>query len=287
MLMATWGTQPGGWTKIILVFAVPLTIVGLLRFFCIKELDMVDEATGAVKKEDDITLKSGLFAISKNKYLFLFVAATFFCAVINNVNSGVGSYFFQYIIGDIGKMAAVGMLGLLTPFTLVIFPLAVRKGGAMNFVRLGLVLAIVGNIIKYFAGSNLTLVIIGSLIASIPGPAMIQMIGSMFMIMCMDYGEWKTGIRPESMLNSVNGFASKVGAGVGSGVLGVIMGMTGFVSGAAEQSEAALTAIQMGYSIVPAVLCVIMLVILHFFDLEKRQGQIRAELAERKAAKTE
>ena len=262
-----------------LVFAVPLTIIGLFRFLFIKEIE-VDDSVGAQKK-DDISLKEGLKAIAKNKYLFIFVGATFFCAVFNNLNSGIGTYYFQYIMGDIGKMSIIGMLGLLTPFTLMIFPLAVRKGNAMNFVRLGLVLAVAGCTVKYFAGSNMTLVLIGSLLMMLPGAAMLQMIGSMFMIQCMDYGEWKTGVRVEAMMNSVNGFASKVGAGIASGLLGVLMGAAGFISGAETQSTSALTAIRMGYSIVPAILCIIMLVILHFYDLEKKQGEIRDELAKR------
>lgn len=278
-LIARWGSQPGGWTKIMLVFAVPLTIIGMFRFIFIKEIE-VDDSVGAQKK-DDISLKEGLKAIAKNKYLFIFVGATFFCAVFNNLNSGIGTYYFQYIMGDIGKMSIIGMLGLLTPFTLMIFPLAVRKGNAMNFVRLGLVLAVAGCTVKYFAGSNMTLVLIGSLLMMLPGAAMLQMIGSMFMIQCMDYGEWKTGVRVEAMMNSVNGFASKVGAGIASGLLGVLMGAAGFISGAETQSTSALTAIRMGYSIVPAILCIIMLVILHFYDLEKKQGEIRAELAKR------
>lgn len=282
-LIAKWGSQPGGWTKIILVYAVPLTIIGMFRFIFIKEID-TDESVGAQKK-DDITLKEGLKAIAQNKYLFLFVGATFFCAVFNNLNSGIGTYFFQYITGDIGKMSVISMLGLLTPFTLVIFPLAVRKGNAMNFVRFGLVLAIVGCAVKYFAGANMVLIFIGSLLMMIPGASMLQMIGSMFMIQCMDYGEWKTGVRVEAMMNSVNGFASKVGGGIASGLLGVMMGAAGFVSGAETQSASALTAIRMGYSIVPAILCIIMLVILHFYDLEKKQGEIRADLAERAKVK--
>lgn len=278
-LIAKWGSQPGGWTKIMLVYAVPLTIIGMFRFIFIKEVE-VDDNVGAQKK-DDISLKEGLKAITKNKYLFIFVGATFFCAVFNNLNSGVGTYFFQYIMGDIGKMSVVSMLGLLAPFALVVFPLAVRKGQAMNFVKLGLILAIAGCVVKYFAGSNMTLIFIGSLLMMLPGASMLQMIGSIFMIQCMDYGEWKTGVRIEAMMNSVNGFASKVGAGIASGLLGVLMGAAGFISGAETQSASALTAIRMGYSIVPAILCLIMLVILHFYDLEKKQGEIRAELAKK------
>ena len=65
-MIAKWGSQPGGWTKIMLVYAVPLTIVGLFRFFFIKE--EVEDETAGVQKKDDITLKEGLKAIAKNKF---------------------------------------------------------------------------------------------------------------------------------------------------------------------------------------------------------------------------
>lgn len=44
ILMATWGTQPGGWTKIMLVFGVPFTIVGMIRFLCIKEIEVGNQS---------------------------------------------------------------------------------------------------------------------------------------------------------------------------------------------------------------------------------------------------
>lgn len=179
-------------------------------------------------------------------------------------------------------MSLIGMLGLLTPFVLILFPIAVRKIGGMNFVRIGLVTAIIGNVIKYFAGTNIPMLLAGSLIAAIPGASALMMIGSIFVIQCMDYGEWKTGIRVEGMVNSVYGFATKVGSGLASGLLGLLMALAGFVGGAAKQVSSANTAIVWGYSLIPALLCVIMMVILHFYKLEKETGKIQAELEEKR-----
>lgn len=107
------------------------------------------------------------------------------------------------------------------------------------------------------------------------------MIGSIFVIQCMDYGQWKTGVRIEGPVNSVYGFASKIGSGLANGLAGVILGAAGFVGASAVQTDQAITAIQLSYSIVPAILCVIMLVILHFYDLEKNEAQIKKELTEK------
>lgn len=280
VLMATWGKQPGGWTKIMLVFAVPFTIVGLIRFFCIKEIEV--EETAAQKSGSTLSFKDSIRSIAHNKYLFILAGAALLCNVYNGINSAVGSYYFQYIVGDLASMSLIGMLGLLTPFVLLLFPIAVRKIGGMNFVRIGLVTAIIGNVIKYFAGANVRMILVGSLIAAIPGASTLIMIGTIFVIQCMDYGEWKTGIRVEGMVNSVFGFATKVGSGLASGLLGLLMAVAGFVGGATQQVPSANTAIVWGYSLIPALLCVAMMIILHFYKLEKDTGKIQGELEERR-----
>ena len=272
ILMETWGPQPGGWTKIILVFGIPFCFIGLFRFFFVKELD--DSEISAVENAnvaEKISFKDSLKSISKNVPLFILSAAALLCSVNNGINSAVGSYYFQYIVGDLSAMGMVSMLALLTPFVLMLFPLAVRKIGGMNFVRIGLVTAIIGNVIKYFAGADMTLIMVGSLIAAIPGASTLMMIGSIFVIQCMDHGEKQTGIRVEGMVNSVYGFATKVGSGLASGLLGLIMSASGFVGGAEVQTTSALATIRWGYSLIPALICAAMLVILHFYTLEKKE----------------
>ena len=284
-LMNTWGRQPGGWTKIMLVFGIPFSIIGLIRFFVIKELpeEELKAIEGEnVKASNEISFKETIKLLLKNKYIFILSGAILLCAIVNGINSTVGSYFFEYYIGDLNKMTSVAMLALISPFALFLFPLAVRKIGGMNFVRIGLLLAILGNVIKFFAGTNMTGIMIGSFISIFPGASAILMIGSIFVIQCMDYGQWKTGVRIEGPVNCVYGFASKVGSGLSAGLAGAILGAAGFIEGATAkgltQPASAMSAIQWAYSLVPALMCVIMLVILHFYDLEKNGEKIKAEL---------
>lgn len=281
LLMNTWGRETGGWTKIMLVFAVPFTLIGLIRFWAIKELpeELLQEASGETTKEsNDVSMKEMIHLLVHNKYIFILSAACLLCAVINGMNMTVGSYFFEYYIGDLNQMSVVSMLGLVSPFALVLFPIAVRKIGGLNFVKIGLVLAVIGNAIKFIAGKNMALIMLGSFISTVPGASALLMIGSIFVIQCMDYGQWKTGVRLEGPVNCVYGFASKVGSGIASGLAGALLGAAGFVGASETQTASALTAIQMSYSIVPLIICVIMLVILHFYDLEKNGEQIKQNL---------
>lgn len=181
-------------------------------------------------------------------------------------------------------MSVIGVMGLVAPFMLLIFPLALRKIGGMNFVKVGIVVAIIGSVLKYFAGDNMTLIVIGSLLAGV-GLPMITMVGAIFGIQCMDYGEWKTGIRIEGMINAVGGFATKVGSGLASGLVGLVMGMTGYVGGAATQNASANTAIVWCFSLIPGILCIAMFILCSFYDLEKKIDRIRKELVERNVQK--
>lgn len=212
----------------------------------------------------------------KNKQLWVLTAAALLCAVNNGLTAATGSYYFEYIVGDLEKMSIVGTLGIFTPFVLLLFPLAVRKVGGMNFVRIGLVTAIIGNVIKYFAGANMGMILAGSIISMIPGASALMMIGSIFVIQCMDHGEkrlvsgWK-----EWLILFMDLLQSRRRSSEWS--VRVIMAMAGFISGAAEQSGSALMAVRMWYSLVPAVICGLMLIILHFYTLERDNMRDAAE----------
>ena len=277
MMMATWGSQPGGWTKIALVLGLPSCLLGLIRFLYIKE------ERDVTMEKDNVSLKESLQCLFQNKYVFIQAGAGLLSMLAVNVASASQTYYFTYIVGDLAKMSAIGVMGLAAPLALLIFPLALRKIGGMNFVKIGAVLAFIGSAMKYFAGANMTLILTGSLLAGVGAPA-ITMIGAIFVIQCIDYGEWKTGIRVEGIINAVGGFATKVGSGLASGLVGMIMGMAGYVGGgAATQSASANTAIVWCFSLVPAIFCVAMFILCCFYDLEEKSGKIREELEERHA----
>ncbi len=277
MLMASWGHQPGGWTKISLVYAVPLTIIGLSRFFFVKELNVEEKTVNASK----ISTKEAIFALFHNKYVFILAGAVLLANIITNMAGVVGAYYFTYIVGDLSMLSMVGLVGLVAPVVLLLFPLAMKHIGAMNFVRIGLWIALGGNVLKYFAGANVGLVVLGQMLSGIGSSVITMMIG-VFIIQCMDYGEWKLGKRVEGTLNSITGFSSKVGSGVASGGIGLFMAVSGYVGKAEVQIDSALSAIVWSYSLIPALLCLLIIIILHFYDLDKKMGQIQEDLKARK-----
>ena len=260
-LMATWGTQPGGWGKIAIVYGLPMCAVGMLRFFFIKEKDDGTTVNSTIK------IKTNLRNVMRNKYIFILAPATALCLLVQTISSIVGTYYFTYIIGDLALMSYAGMIGLASPLLLLLFPAATRTIGGMNFIRIGLALAVIGSLIKLINPSNLALVITSQLLGNL-GLTSLLMMGGYFALQCIDYGEQKTGSRAEGLTSAVSGLFGRVAAGLASVLVGTAMGVAGYVNNAAQQIPQAENMIIALYSWIPAVLCAIILVILHFYDLD-------------------
>ncbi len=277
ILIDMWGSASGGWTRIILIFAIPLSILGLARFFFIKEI-VTEQGEG--KQKQKVKLKESLLALKENKYIFMIAMGILLANLINVIGTSINIHYFSYIVGDISLLSIIGITLLITPLFMLFFPLLSKKLGTIGIVRMGIIIGIIGNIIKFFAGANLPLLIVGNLMAGISTVPLTIMVNT-FLIDCMDYGEWKTGIRVEGLMTSVNNFSEKLGSGLASGGVGIIMGMAGYDGTLAVQSASAQFSIVALYSIIPAIFLGIILFVLHFYDLDKNISDIRMDLKNR------
>lgn len=280
ILMGTLGTSRGGWTTMMLIVGIPLALIGFSRFLVVKEIN--DEVSAPSTK---LEAKDFLPAL-KNKYVWILVINTLLVFMIQNGNSAVGTYYFQYIVGDVTLMSTVGMLGLVSPFLLLFMPKLLQKISITQLFSCFFVIGAVGGILRQFAGANMALIMISSILLTLAllPPSYFNLI---LITYIMDYHEWKTGNRVEGVIAAINSFSSKLAGGLASGGVGLIMGMAGFDGTAAVITGGARAAIVALYGIVPGVLFIACFIVIHFFDLEKKLPQIRSELAQRRAAKIE
>ncbi len=275
ILMGTIGLEPGGWTKLAMIFALPLGAIGIGRFIFVKEREDV-----VVNQNQRVPVKTLVKSLKGNPYIFILAASVLFFNWVNS-QATVGTYYFQYIVGDVTKASVIGMLSLLTPVALIFMPMLLKKMSFSKVVILGSILGVVGNVIKGLAGANMTMIVVGSFLcvfAALP----LNFYATVMAISCMDYSEWKTGERVEGAFSAMNGFASKVGAGLSSVVIGFAMGAAGFDGAAATQSASAINSIVILFSWLPAVLFVIIIILMKFYKLDDMMPQITAELEERR-----
>ncbi|WP_346908474.1 MFS transporter [Faecalicatena orotica] len=269
------GTTKEGWTIIALILGVPMAVIGILRFVFIKEV--VSTASEQSEKKETISVKEGLRCIFKNKYIWILAGMGLTVSIITNIGSATQTYYFKYIIGNIGLATLVSLSGLVTPIVMIFFPVLSRKLGTIKLIRVGAVIGVIGYVIRTLGGSNLVMLTVGSLLAGI-AVLPLSMMMSIYLIDCMDYGEWKTGTRVEGLMSSVNSFLGKLGSGIASGIVGLIMGLVGYDGTLAVQSTLVNTTIIALFNWLPLVMTICLLVLAVIYKLDKELPQIKKEL---------
>lgn len=291
--IATLGATKSGWFTLSLTMAVPLALIGILRFFLCKEIledvpakaaDTAEEAIeGKAQESQKLKLSDMLKLLAKNKYVFIVVGLMLITNVINGMGPAT-TYYFKYMMGDIGLMSIASMTSLITPLALVFFPVLSRKFGTTKILQVGAGMGIVGMIIRTVGGPNMTTIIVGGVFSGLAVMPISMMINT-YLIDCMDYGEWKTGVRVEGLIASVVNFSSKVGGAIASGLVGFVMGIAGYDGSLAEQSAAANTAIVGLYNWLPLVLFIVMLVLSLTYQMDKFRPQMQADLKKKHEGK--
>ena len=278
-LMGTLATSQAGWIKLIAIFAVPMTVLGMLRFFVVKETNDVDVKSGNQKVE----FKDILEVLKKNPYIYILALSSLVMNIITNM--GVNVFYFTDIVGNVGLMGVLAATQFIILPLMFIFPQILKKISVMKLIRIGILCTIAGFTINFFAGSNLILLIIGNLLTG-GGAVPISMLGALIIIECAEYNEYIGIRRLEGTLGAVNGFANKVGAGLGAGLLGILIGLAGYDGNLAVQPASAITMVRLLYSLIPAAMYAVVYIVCRFYKLDKMMPEIKkTNEANRAAAK--
>lgn len=276
--VATVGTTRQGWMLISVVMSIPLTLFGLLRFFFVKERRQSAETVS-----QNFTIKDMLSAIMQNKYILLFSLIILISNVGSNLVNSVQTYYFQYIMGDLSLASIMSLSMLAIIIVIILTPMLSNKFGFLKVMRATTLLGMIGYIIRIFAPTNMGLLFGSNILAMMGFYTMFSFAGT-FVIDCIDYGEWKTGQRNEGTIACAQSVTAKIGTAVGVGLIGLLMGLSGYDGALTVQPDSANIMIIMLFSVVPAVFCLIQLILLHLYDLDKIQPQIHADLEKRRNA---
>lgn len=272
--------EASGWRTLILIFAIPLAIIGIMRFLFLKEDPQIDagQTNSRIKLKEIVTmLKSNPYAWSFAGMIGLYQLA---------IGFGAGSYYFTYVVGDIGAFGLVSAMAMVLLPIMLIFPALIKKMGmAKLFIVMG-VISFIGYVTVFFAGNSLAMVYLGVIVTNL-----VSLPCSYLQTPCiMDlstFNEYNGFHRMEGTTGVVSGFTQKVLNGIGTGLTGVFMSVAGFVSSSSnmvvEQPSNAILMIRLLYSLIPGVCMIgIVLCALHFNKLEKRMPEIEAIVKERK-----
>jgi glucuronide carrier protein len=99
----------------------------------------------------------------------------------------------------------------------------------------------------------------------------------------VDYGEWRSGVRAEGSSYAVLSFTRKTGQGIGGAIAAYTIGLGGYISGSASQTDAAVTSIRVAAGAIPAGLIIGAVAVMLAYPLtEKAFRAMVAEMAQRR-----
>ena len=102
----------------------------------------------------------------------------------------------------------------------------------------------------------------------------------------VEFGQWKTHIRQESLIFAGGSIGTKVGAGLASALMTGMLSAAGYIStstGSVTQPESALNCIVTIYKFGPAIVAGIAVITLALYKLDKKYPSIMEELMKREA----
>lgn len=198
-----------------------------------------------------------------------------------SVNGGATVYFAKDILGDRDLVSTInGIFNIVQIAGMFFIAMLVKKYGKRNVFAIGLVLDMVGMMVLNFSGGSMGLIVVSSIIRGIGnscgGATMWAMVSD-----TIDYGEWKTGVRTEGLVNSACSFGYKIGNGIGSALLGLILELGGYVGEAAVQSASAIASIRVCFVWIPMAVYAAGLIIMKFYHLDQEFDGIISDLTKR------
>ena len=153
------------------------------------------------------------------------------------------------------------------------------------FLYIGVVAT--GSMTFYFCNivlSNIAILTYTSMASTIPAiivnlvmPSLVPRFGKR-KLMIVGYGEWKTGVRSEGLVNSCTSFGMKVGIGLGSAVGTWLLSLGNYDGTLAQQPESAINMICFGYGYLGAVVGVIILILCVMMNIDKHLPEIQKTL---------
>lgn len=265
-LVEFFGDNASAWTKTFCVLGLLAVIAFLFTFFGTKER-VVSVAQKQSSEKVDVPFKEGIRALFKNKYWILMTVMLALFFLMYSVNGGSTVYYAKDILGDKSLVGTInGIFNAVQIVAMFFIAMLVKKFGKRNVFSLGLVLDIIGMLMLNFSEGAMAMIVASSIVRGLGnacgGATMWAMVSD-----TIDYGEWKNGYRTEGLVNSACSFGYKIGNGIGSALLGVILEAGGYIGEAAVQSASALVSIRVCFVWIPIVVYICGLIIMKFWKL--------------------
>lgn len=268
------GYSASGFSKWAVICGICLV---LFSFICV----LSTKERNVVYNKEKFSFKQMFKVIAKNDQLVVFMIF----AMISNagwyLTSGTAVYYFTDVLGKSTAQSLFSTIGAVgSVLGLLVIPILSKKLSNRKIYQISLIMAIFGYVLMFIFGPVLKITIaldLSYIIASI-GIGSMFVAQTVFLADIVDYGEYKTGNRNESITFSMKGFLQKMAYTIQTiflfGGLGIMNYNSQITTG--NINEATKNAIGIICFGVPPVLILISLIV--FSTKFKLHGELRQKV---------
>ena len=264
-------------TFITMAFAVIGFVLYLWCFFTARE-------TAQHHEEGRAGLVASLRMMGRNRPLMVLCASSLLFLTGMFSLQTVGVYYARDVLGHADLyivITIVQTVGMIAAAGLI--PKAVEAFGKKRTYIIAGVIAFIGGLAVAVAPGSIPAIGLVSFAVLGFGLGVINTLIFALQPDTVDYEEWVSGVRTEGASYSLLSFTRKAGQGVGGAAAAFTIGLGGYVSGAAGQSDAALTAIRIAAGAVPAIVILAASAVMLTYPLtEDALRKMVGEIAERR-----
>ena len=87
---------------------------------------------------------------------------------------------------------------------------------------------------------------------------------------CVEYGEWKTGLRNDGFQYAFVSLGNKIGMAIGTAMLAALLGKYGYVANQ-TQNDTVISIMKHAFTTIPGILWIVTAVVLFFYRLNKKR----------------
>lgn len=265
----------------LLIAALYGCIFAACHIFCFAKTKEVVE----IPPKQKTSLKIQLKAVLKNRPYLIALAGQFLFGVTLYGRNADALYYFTYVEGDKALFSTYSLC-IIIPSIIgaacfpLLFKLTNNKGRSASIFAL---LTGVSMFSMYFFT-----------VADSPVPFYLFSCLAQFFFSgfntaiyaivpdCVEYGEWKTGLRNDGFQYAFISLGNKVGMAIGTAVLAGVLGALGYAANS-RQNEAVLAVIKHAFTTIPGILWIVTAAVLFFYRLNKKSyNSIVKEIQNRK-----
>lgn len=201
--------------------------------------------------------------------------------MMSTVSGTITTYYCKYLLGDETLYSLIYAAELIAQCVVVlIVPMFVDRFGKRNLTMYGIFLVIAAQVVWMVSPLNFTVAMVSAVMRGI-GVAPLWACVFPMIADSAEFGQWKTHVRQDGMIFSAASVGSKVGGGLSSAGIGLLMTSVGYDGLAAAQTETVMVMIKNICLYAPIFFSAIIIVLCLLYKLDKIYPQVIAELKER------